>query len=88
VNTKLTLAIDKAIIEEAKAYASSSGSSLSAVIEEYLKAITVPKKKTQVQLNEEVSLVLGSVTINEERSYKELRDEAVTDKYLKGIKLF
>lgn len=83
MNTKLTLSIDKSIIEEAKAYASSSGRSLSAVIEEYLKAITLPKKKAQVELNEEVRSLLGSVILKEEKSYKELRDEAIADKYLK-----
>lgn len=83
MTTKLTLSIDKTVIKEAKAYASSSGRSLSAVIEEYLKAIILQKKKSNIALNDEISTLLGSVKINENKSYKALRDEAMTDKYLK-----
>jgi len=45
MNTKLTLNIDKEIIEEAKIYAKSHSVSLSKLIENYLNSLTRPSKK-------------------------------------------
>ena len=48
MTTKLTLSLDKEVIESAKEYAKSQGRSLSNVIEEYLKLVTkqkIEKKK-------------------------------------------
>lgn len=43
MDTKLTLKLDKDIIEKAKVYASEKNRSLSAIIEAYLKALTLDK---------------------------------------------
>jgi len=43
MDTKLTLKLDKDIIEKAKIYASEKNRSLSAIIESYLKALTLGK---------------------------------------------
>lgn len=40
MDTKLTLKLDKAVIEKAKQYASEKNRSLSAIIESYLKVLT------------------------------------------------
>ncbi|MFM1962019.1 MAG: hypothetical protein RLZZ172_864 [Bacteroidota bacterium] len=49
MNTKLTLNIDKQIIEEAKHYAREHGVSLSKLIETYLDSITrISQKKSNV----------------------------------------
>ena len=40
MNTKLTLSIDKATIEKAKVYAKEQGTSVSKLVENYLKMIT------------------------------------------------
>jgi hypothetical protein len=45
MNTKLTLNLDKEIIEEAKAYAKSHHVSLSKLIENYLNSLTRQSKK-------------------------------------------
>jgi hypothetical protein len=51
MNTKLTLNIDKEIIEEAKTYAKNHHVSLSKLIENYLNSLTrKSKKKTSVSL--------------------------------------
>jgi hypothetical protein len=47
MNTKLTLNIDKDIIEKAKAVAKSKNISLSGMIENYLKQMTVEGEKRQ-----------------------------------------
>ncbi len=45
MNTKLTLNLDKEIIEEAKTYAKSQSVSLSKLIENYLNSLTINSKK-------------------------------------------
>jgi hypothetical protein len=45
MNTKLTLNLDKEIIQEAKTYAKSHGVSLSKLIENYLNSLTRASKK-------------------------------------------
>jgi hypothetical protein len=51
MNTKLTLNLDKEIIEEAKTYAKNHHVSLSKLIENYLNSLTrKSKKKTSVSL--------------------------------------
>jgi len=39
MSTKLTLSVDKKVIDKAKEYARSNGRSLSNIIEEYLKSL-------------------------------------------------
>ena len=46
MNTKLTLNLDRVIIEEAKFYARENKMSLSKLIENYLKALTKTSSKT------------------------------------------
>lgn len=45
MNTKLTLKLDKDVIEKAKQYAKSKKISLSALVENYLENITADKKR-------------------------------------------
>lgn len=57
MNTKLTLNLDKEIIEEAKTYAKSHRVSLSKLIENYLNSLT---RKTKKKSN--VSVLVESLT--------------------------
>ena len=59
MNTKLTLTIDKSVIEHAKTYAEEQGRSLSAVVENYLKAIT--SKQEDAFNEEELSPIVKSL---------------------------
>ena len=45
MNTKLTLTIEKEIIEEAKVYAREKGQSLSDIVENYLKLLTKEQRE-------------------------------------------
>lgn len=45
--SKLTLSIDRDVIEKAKKYAQSSGRSLSDLIESYLESLTEPEQHTE-----------------------------------------
>ncbi len=48
MSTKLTLTLDKSVIESAKKYAKSQGRSLSNLIEDYLKAVSVKGKMMKI----------------------------------------
>ncbi len=83
MNTKLTLTIEKDIIERAKNYAKSKNRSLSDIIENYLKVLTEkePNNKNQ-KLNPVVESLKGSFKMPKDMDYKkELRDR-VEKKYL------
>ena len=45
--TKLTLSIDPEVVEAAKEYAASTGTSVSQLVEDYLAAITSPPERTR-----------------------------------------
>ena len=47
MTSKLTLSIDSEVIEAAKEYAASTGTSVSQLVEDYLAAITVPAERSK-----------------------------------------
>jgi hypothetical protein len=83
MNTKLTLTIEKEVINRAKEYAKEKNRSLSDIIENYLKALTTEEqKKEERRLNPVVKSLRGSFKAPEKLNYKkELRDR-LEDKYL------
>jgi len=83
MNTKLTLTIEKTIIERAKIYAKEKNRSLSYLIENYLKTLTEKESKDKNEkLNPIVASLKGSFKMPENMDYeKELR-ERLEKKYL------
>lgn len=79
MNTKLTLNIDKDIIEEAKVYAKSHRVSLSKLIENYLNSLTKDTKKSNEKSS--VSSLVESLTgiipsdYNEKKDYRDYIDK-------------
>ena len=71
MNTKLTLNLNKEIIEEAKTYARSQSVSLSKLIENYLQSITRESKKesTVSPLVESLTGIISS-DLNEREEYR------------------
>jgi macrodomain Ter protein organizer (MatP/YcbG family) len=73
MTTKLTLTVEKDVIERAKSYAKRTGRSLSDLIEKYLENITQEEKRDK-ELSPRLKKIVGSVKLpknfNEE---KELR---------------
>jgi hypothetical protein len=69
----------------AKAYAKSQGRSLSKIIEEYLKSIALGKTNLkQKELSKIVKELKGSLKLpNDSKSYKELLEDALIEKYIK-----
>ena len=84
MNTKLTLSIEKEVIDAAKEYAKSQGRSLSNVIEEYLKSVTKRKsKKKEHKFNSLIEELSGSVKLPANKTYDDVLTEAFVEKYLK-----
>ncbi len=78
--TKLTLTVEKAIIERAKSYAKNTGRSLSELIESYLETLT--NESTESELSPKLKNLVGSVTLPEDfDESKELRS-AIENKHL------
>lgn len=71
--TKLTLTIDRSIIERAKSYAKNTGRSLSELIENYLETIT--QEIVEEKLSPKLNKIVGSVKLPKNYDQeKELRN--------------
>lgn len=69
MSTKLTLTIDKSIIERAKFYAKQTGRSLSELIENYLADIT--KESNQTAISPKLEKIVGSVKLPDDFNEQE-----------------
>ncbi len=81
MNTKLTLTIERAIIEKAKIYAKGKGHSLSDIIENYLKMIT-KEEKSEIGSTPIVKSLRGSFKAPYNFDYKKELAKGLSDKYL------
>ena len=82
MNTKLTLTIEQTIIAKAKKYANGKGRSLSNIIENYLKAITIENDNESIELTPIVKSLKGSFKATKNISYKKELARRLTEKYL------
>jgi len=83
MNTKLTLTIERDIIERAKNYARDKNRSLSDIIENYLKIITDKEKQDKDQkLNPVVESLKGSFKMPKNSDYKKELRNRLEEKYL------
>ncbi len=76
MNTKLTLNLDKSIIEEAKSYAKENNVSLSKLIENYLSSLTKTSKEG-IKVSPLVESLTGIISsdIDERKSYRDYLSE-------------
>ena len=82
MTTKLTLTVEKDVIESAKVYAKQNGRSLSALIENYLKAL-IQKENPEEELSPKVKELMGSIKLPKGFDYKKELTEALSKKYAK-----
>lgn len=83
MNTKLTLTIEREIIERAKNYAKDKNRSLSDIVENYLKILTdKEKKEKEKQLNPIVESLKGSFKMPKNMDYKKELKNRLAEKYL------
>ncbi len=82
MNTKLTLTIEKEVIEIAKEYAKDKGQSLSEMVENYFKFVTAKRKKIkEKQLSPKVRKLRGILKTDDNFDYKQILTEELSKKY-------
>jgi hypothetical protein len=84
MDTKLTLKLDKLVIEQAKEYASSNKRSLSRIIETYLKSLVNQEKRRDeddLELSPFVKSMSTGVRIPNDLDYKSEYLNHMTEKY-------
>ena len=84
MNTKLTLKLDKFVIEQAKEYASSHKRSLSKIIEAYLKSLVTKNNKNtedDFEISPFVKSISTGVRIPTDLDYKSEYLTHLTEKY-------
>lgn len=82
MNSKLTLTIEKEVIEIAKEYAKEKGQSLSEMVENYFKFITVNREKImEKQLSVKVIKLRGIIKTDNKFDYKQILTEELSKKY-------
>ncbi len=79
MDTKLTLKLDKSVIERAKQYAKEHNISLSGLIENYLQAITLDDN-TDISISPLVKSLTGVIEL-EEKDYKKDYTKFLSQKY-------
>ncbi len=82
MNTKLTLTIEKDVIEEAKRYAKDKGESLSGLVENYFKLLTNNKRRIKPnQLSPRIRRLRGIIKVEKNFDYKKTLTEELSKKY-------
>ncbi len=82
MSTKLTLVLEKEIIEKAKDYAKDKNRSLSNIVENYLKSLIQEKKQEVSKMTPRVRSLRGSFNLPENFDYKSELVKAIQEKHL------
>lgn len=85
MNTKLTLSLDKEIIEQAKIYAKGTGRSLSEMVESYFKNLSNPKRKSEDEddAQKKLNKISGIVKLPPDYNEKEAILDYLEEKHLR-----
>lgn len=81
MNTKLTLNVDKTVIEQAKAYARQHKVSLSKLIESYLSSLTSRKKTAGIEITPFVKSLSGVIELEGDFDFKREYSGFLSEKY-------
>lgn len=82
MNTKLTLTLEKEVLEIAKEYAKEKGQTLSEMVENYFKFVAVNRKETKhTQLSSNVLKLRGILKTDDKLDYKEILTQELSKKY-------
>jgi hypothetical protein len=82
MNTKLTLTLEKEVIERAKKYASDQGRSLSEIVESYFKMLTAnPEEERKEDISPMVRKLRGVLNVDKNFDYKTVLEEELMKKY-------
>lgn len=81
MDTKLTLKLDKAIIEKAKKYAQHQKQSLSMLVEDYFRLLVSEKEDVDVELSPVVEELAGIIQLDDGFDWKSDYRKYVAEKY-------
>lgn len=86
MNTKLTLSLEKEVIEQAKIYAKGTGRSLSEMVENYFKSLVEKSNKKDTKneyhdIHPSVKKLIGRITLPEDFDIKKAKEEYYKEKY-------
>lgn len=82
MSTKLTLTLEKEVIERAKKYASGQDRSLSELVENYFKILTSkPEQETEEPISPRVRKLRGILKVDKTFDYKRVLEEELMKKY-------
>lgn len=81
MDTKLTLKLNKGVIEKAKAYASNKKVSLSRIIEAYLQTLTSETKNDEFEISPFVKSIATGTKIPTDLDYKKEYADYLMEKY-------
>lgn len=81
MDTKLTLKLDKGVIEKAKEYASKKNMSLSRIIESYLQSLTSENENPEFEISPFVKSIATGVEIPTDLDYKKEYADYLMEKY-------
>lgn len=82
MDAKLTLKLNKKVIDRAKRYAEKQGNSLSRIIENYLESITEKKEKDEaIEITPFVKNLMTGTRVSENVDERKAYREYVTEKY-------
>tara|TARA_R110002050_G_scaffold114933_1_gene230852 strand:- start:104 stop:358 length:255 start_codon:yes stop_codon:yes gene_type:complete len=83
MDSKLTLKLDKTVIEQAKQYAKEQQISLSRLIENYLASLTQKDKsnKKEIEITPLVKSLSGSIKVPDDFDYDKAKYDYLMEKY-------
>lgn len=83
MKTKLTLTMEKKVIEKAKRYAKNKNRSLSDIVENYFKLLTLKERKQNGEtLNPIVNFLKNSFDTSKKTDYKKELEKRLNEKHL------
>jgi hypothetical protein len=80
MNTKLTLSLDKTVIDKAKSYAKNTGRSLSELVENYFENLTSNSQDDQ-DIHPKVKKLIGRITLPADFDEEKVKEEHYREKY-------
>lgn len=81
MDTKLTLKLNKSVIEKAKEYASNKKMSLSRIIEAYLQSLTTEIENSEFEISPFIKSIATGVEIPSDLDYKKEYSDYLMEKY-------
>ena len=80
MNTKLTLSLDKTVIDKAKSYAKNTGRSLSEIVENYFENLT-SNSQDETEIHPKVKKLIGRITLPPAFDEDKVKEEHYREKY-------